>query len=242
MPQLKQTAGYRYYQDTVFDREQLMENSRPHINATETFKTYPQAKTYPLPSPDLSLPSSFWNLLQARRSCRRYDSSPMTNKDISQLLWACQGITGQAGNFFFRTAPSAGALYPLETYVALNKCQDIPVGLYHFNIRDFCLEQLEIDPQGEKLASAAIHQAFLNKASAVFIWSTVFRRNMAKYGDRGMRYICMDAGHICQNLLLAAEAIGRGACPVAAFCDQEINTILGIDGNEESALYMASVG
>ncbi len=92
------------------------------------------------------------------------------------------------------------------------------------------------------LPAAAIHQEFLARAAAVFCWSAVFRRNMSKYGDRGMRYICMDAGHICQNLLLAATALGRPACPVAAFFDDELNAILGVDGEEEGALYLAAVG
>ena len=95
---------------------------------------------------------------------------------------------------------------------------------------------------GNKVAEAALGQSFMAKAGLVFIWSAILRRNMSKYGHRGLRYIFMDAGHICQNLLLAAEALGLGACPVAAFYDDELNTLLGLDGAEESVIYMAAVG
>ena len=92
------------------------------------------------------------------------------------------------------------------------------------------------------MAQAALDQSFIGQAAAVFIWSAMLRRNMAKYGQRGLRYICMDAGHICQNLLLAAGALGRQSCPVAAIYDDELGDLLGLDGVEESVIYLAPVG
>ena len=158
------------------------------------------------------------------------------------LLWACQGITAMAGSFYFRTAPSAGALYPVETYLSVQNVETVDNGLYHFQPAEFCLEKLEMGKCGDKVAEAALGQSFLARAGAVFIWSAVLRRNFSKYGHRGMRYIMMDAGHICQNLLLAAEALGLGACPVAAFYDDEMNGLLELDGEQESVIYLAAVG
>ena len=158
------------------------------------------------------------------------------------LLWASQGITGRAGNFFFRTAPSAGALYPVETYLSVQNVETLEAGLFHFQPADFSLEKMSTQFSGDKIAEAALGQTFLKKAGMVFIWSAILRKNFSKYGHRGMRYICMDAGHICQNILLAAEALGLGACPVAAFYDDELNVLMDFDGEEESVIYLAAVG
>ncbi|MBW2485293.1 MAG: SagB/ThcOx family dehydrogenase, partial [Deltaproteobacteria bacterium] len=95
---------------------------------------------------------------------------------------------------------------------------------------------------GKKVAGAALGQNFMAKAGVVFIWSAILRRNFSKYGHRGLRYIMMDAGHVCQNLLLAAEGLELGACPVAAFYDDELNRLLSLDGHEESVIYLAAVG
>jgi SagB-type dehydrogenase family enzyme len=141
-----------------------------------------------------------------------------------------------------RTAPSAGALYPIETYVAVNRIEGIDPGILHFDVKGFQLERLTSGNSGQDVAKAALDQDFLNRAHVIFIWSAVLRRTMAKYGHRGLRYIFLDAGHIAQNLCLAAEALGAGACPVAAFYDEEVNDLIGIDGEEETVIYMAGVG
>lgn len=158
------------------------------------------------------------------------------------MLWASQGITGTAGKFTFRTTPSAGALYPIETYISVQRVENLEPGIYHFNVKDFELELVRPENCGEDLALSALNQQLISNAAVVFIWSSVFRRNISKYGERGLRYICLDAGHICQNLLMSAEANGCGGCAVAAFFDDEVNEIIGIDGVEESAIYMAGVG
>lgn len=242
MPELKHTEGFRYLQKTKFNRSGLEGRERPRIEPAPTFKTYPAAKTVALPTDWPQPDANLLQVLQHRRSNRKYSGTPLTLREISLLLWAMQGITGRAGNWLLRTAPSAGALYPVETYVAVEKASDLGAGLYHFNVADFLLEGLLQIRVAADIAAACLMQHFMAEASAIFVWSAVLRRNMAKYGHRGLRYICMDAGHICQNLLLAAEAIGRNACPVAAFFDDELNRILGLDGEEETVLYLAAVG
>lgn len=242
MPELKHSLGLLYLKETMFHRKTLQNRPRPHILPGEPFKRYPDAEKVVLPRKWDGEESNFWRLLQQRRSLRKYSPSQMTTTDLTLLLWACQGVTAQAGQFYMRTAPSAGALYPVETYVAVNRIKGIDPGIMHFDVKGFQLEKIAHGNAGQKVAGAALDQDFLGRANAIFIWSAVMRRTMAKYGHRGLRYIFLDAGHIAQNLCLAAEALGGGACPVAAFYDDEINGLLGLDGEEETVVYMAGVG
>ena len=241
MDDLKSSLGYAYLQETKFDRQTIRSRVRLNIEPVATFKQYEEAEKVKLPT-EWDSDVGLMEILQYRRSCRKFDQKPLGINDLAQLLWACQGITARAGNFFFRTAPSAGALYPVETYLSVHNVETVDKGIYHFQPADFCLEKLQDDYIGDKVAEAALGQAFLAKAGVVFIWSAVLRRNFSKYGHRGMRYIMLDAGHICQNLLLAAEAVGLGACPVAAFYDDEMNGLLDLDGEQESVIYLAAVG
>ena len=241
MDDLKQTLGYKYLQDTKFDPQSLRQQSRPEIYPTEPFKRYPDAQKIVLPT-DWDKDASLHEVLQGRRSNRRYGDTGLNLEELAMLLWSSQGITGRAGSFFYRSAPSAGALYPIETYLAVNNVDTVDPGIYHFQVTEFCLEKLASGFQGEKIAEAALGQNFLAEAGVVFVWSTVLRRNFTKYGHRGLRYVLMDVGHICQNMLLAAEALDLAACPVAAFYDDELNRLLDLDGEEESVIYLASVG
>lgn len=241
MPELKSLQGWRYLQETKFDRNSIF-RSKPEISPAALYKVYKGVSRYELPRPR-ALQSSLARVLTGRRSRRRYDvNRAISTQDLADLLWACQGITAKAGRLDLRTAPSAGGLYPVETYLLLFRVEGLPPGAYHFNVGQFSLELLREGSFTGKISAACINQQFMGQAAVDFCWSAVFRRSMSKYGHRGMRYILMDAGHICQNLLLAAEALELAACPVAAFFDEEINAIFGLDGEEESAIYCASVG
>ena len=242
MPELKESLGHRYLQATKASREQGGGQSSPAIQRPERWKTYPGAEVVELPRNWHEQGMDFLSILQQRRSLRSFVDEPMSLADLALLLWASQGITGRAGPYFFRTAPSAGALYPMETYLAIQRVEGVDPGIYHFDVQGFRLERLAAVLPGRPLAEACLGQSFMALAPVNFIWTAIFRRNMAKYGHRGMRYILLDAGHICQNLLLAAGFLGMGGCPVAAFFDDEVNALLGVDGQEESTLYLASVG
>ncbi len=163
----------------------------------------------------------------------------MSLKELAHLFWASQGITSKEG---LRAAPSAGALYPIETYVSIFRVKGIPMGLYHFNVHDFLLERLAEDNFSESFTTASLGQGVVGRAAVLFIWTAVMLRSMGKYRNRAIRYIFLDTGHICQNLLLAATALNLGACPVGAFFDDEINKLLKIDGEQETAIYLATVG
>ncbi len=245
MPELASSLGHQYYRRTVLDREEfLIPRPRPNIRPAPARprKPGPADDLFALPAPKLESATDLWRVMGQRRSVRRYSQQPLSQEELAILLWAAQGVTARCGRLGLRTAPSAGALYPIETYLAAERVTDLAPGLYHFQVEEFALARRAYGSHAASLAAAAIHQDFVARAAVVFCWSAVFRRNMSKYGDRGMRYICMDVGHICQNLLLAATALGRSACPVAAFFDDELSALFGLDGTEEGMLYLAAVG
>ena len=241
MDDLKDSLGFRYLQETKFDEQTLWRKPRLVIAPAHPYKQYAEAEKFKLPT-DWQMDKSLYESLQYRRSCRRYADTPLSMENLAMLLWASQGISGRAGNFFFRTAPSAGALYPVETYLSIHHVESLSPGLYHFQPAEFALEMMSKGFAGQRVAEAALGQNFMAKAGVVFIWSAILRRNFSKYGHRGLRYVMLDAGHICQNLLLAGESLGLGACPVAAFYDDQLNRLLGLDGEEESVIYLAAVG
>lgn len=185
---------------------------------------------------------SLWEAIRRRRSLRDYTNREINIGDLSLLLWATQGLTHSERGFAFRAAPSAGATYPVETYVMANGIRGLERSIYHLDIKSWELELTREGDHSRALASAALGQMMVASACAVFIWTAVAARTTSRYGERGYRYIFMDAGHICQNLYLAATALGLGCCAIGAFRDEEVNKILGIDGKRESAIYMATVG
>ena len=242
MPELADSIALRYLKETRLHRSRIRSYRRPVIAGAEKSGRYPHLETIDLPTDWKIKENRFDELLQKRRSRRQFGDAPITLSDLAFLLWACQGITGQAGQYLFRTAPSAGALYPLETYLCCERVNGLAPGLYHFDPPGFRLERLTTTSCAVQVAEACLDQRFMSRGAVVFIWSAVFRRNMSKYGHRGLRYILLDAGHACQNLLLAAEGINCPACPVAAFFDDEFDALLGLDASEESVLYTAVVG
>jgi SagB-type dehydrogenase family enzyme len=154
-----------------------------------------------LPAPRLASDVSLEEALARRRSVRAYSGEPLTLKEIGQLLWAAQGITHERG---YRTAPSAGALYPLELYVATDS------GLYHYLPRGHEAEKRRIEDWRAPLCQAALSQDAVCQAPAVFVVTAVYERTEAKYGQRAERYVWLEAGHAAQNLLLQAVALGLG--------------------------------
>ena len=186
-----------------------------------------------LPAPVERGSVSLEEALRRRRSVREYTTQALTDVQLSQLLWAAQGITDPAG---YRTAPSAGALYPLEVYVATG------AGLHRYEARDHRLIRVAEGDSRPALRRAALGQEAVGAAAAVFIITAVPSRTAAKYGaQRGMRYVQLEAGHAAQNLLLEAAALGLGAVPVGAFEDDHVGGILHLQAGEVP-LYLIPVG
>ena len=184
----------------------------------------------PPPSPvgDLSLEE----VLAARRSIRDFTPEPLTRQELSQLLWAAQGLTSEWGG---RTAPSAGALYPLELYLAT------PDGLYRYLPDGHRVEVLASDDVRSPLATAALGQEAVADAPAVLIVAGVYARTAAKYGDRAERYVHLEAGHTAQNVLLQAVALGLGGVPIGAFEDRAVQEVLGLP-TDHAPFYLIPVG
>ena len=242
MPKLGECTGYKYIQETGYRRDTIKKMMRPAIAETGIFKKYPDADKVELPRSWSLKEARIIPLLQHRRSLRKYKMEPISLGELAFMLWASQGITAKSGNYSFRTTPSGGALYPIETYIAANHIEDLEPGIYHFDVENFALDKIRTGDQAETVANACMNQKFMASSAVTFLWSVIFRRSMSKYGNRGMSYVLLDAGHICQNTLTAAEAIGSGGCPVAAFYDDEVNDLLGLDGKDETVIYAASVG
>jgi SagB-type dehydrogenase family enzyme len=234
--------GRRYLRETRYSRNNLGEPGPAYPRAA-TYKEYPESRRVNLVLREGGgPPADLWQCVAQRRSRRHYQERPLTRDELAGLLWATQGITGMAGKFHYRAAPSAGALYPVETYLAVHRVEGLEPGVWHFRAPDFSLELLQECDCRQALVGAGLSQGFLGTAGAVFIWTGVLNRAMWKYRERAIRYLFLDAGHICQNLMLAATALNLGVCPVGAFFDAEVERLVQVDGREEVALYLAAVG
>ena len=183
-----------------------------------------------------------WEALATRKTRRTYRTGHMTLGELSQLLWAGDGKSREGRGMFFRTAPSAGALYPVELYVMANRVDRLQKGVYRYDAGGNRLAMVGEGDRAEDAAEAALGQHMLLKAAAVVFMTAVVERSRQKYGQRAYRYIYLDAGHIGQNLCLAAHAMGFGACPIGAFYDDEMNAIIGVDGTDETVIYAVTIG
>jgi len=235
-------VGDDFQTETMYIRTKSLGGNLDWANKPEAYKSYPSSKIVQLPSQFLESTLSFTEVLRERKSIRSFSFQPLNKVDLSFLLWASTGIQRTEHNYEFRTAPSAGALYPIETYIVANNVEDLSEGIYHYNIKNHLLEEIKLGDFGSHLAHAALNQEMCVDASVIFIWTAVFRRSKWKYSQRAYRYIYLDAGHIAQNLALATESIKCGSCEAGAFFDDEINSIVGIDGTEESTILLSVVG
>jgi len=191
-----------------------------------------QDKAIQLPKPVHTGKMSLEETLLRRESVRDFTSQPLTLQETSQLLWAAQGMTRKWGG---RTAPSAGALYPLEAYLVTAE------GFFHYLPDRHQLIRLSDRNLLKDLCLAALGQACTREAPAVIVLTAVYERTSGKYGQRAERYIAMEAGHTAQNILLQATALGLGTIPVGAFHDDRVQKTLGLPVDHRP-LYLIPVG
>lgn len=204
-------------------------------------KIYAGEKMIKLPRPNYR-GMTLEEALNKRRSVRSYSQKVLTLSQLSQLLFAAQGMTGEIYGHPLRSAPSAGALYPIEVYVVLNNVEGLSQGIYHYKVQDHALELLKEGDFRRGISKAGLGQNMLGEANVVFVLSAVFERTQSKYGERGLRYIYMEAGHISQNISLQAVSLGLGSVSVGAFLDDQANQLIGLDGRKESVIYLHAVG
>jgi SagB-type dehydrogenase family enzyme len=232
--------GDEFFKRTIYSRTRHFAGFKPEKMA-EPFKQYPASRKLKLAVPGLP-EGSLWKALENRRSRRELKPVAIGKDQLSLLIWACQGVTSKVSGYFLRTAPSAGALFPVETYLVVNRVDGIDPGIYHWNLVEQSLEELRSGDFSKEIEAAALNQGMCRNGSAVFIWSAVFSRSAYKYSDRAYRYIFMDAGHICQDLYLACEDLGLGCCAIGAFFDDDVDGLLGLNSDDESSIYLAAVG
>lgn len=225
------------YRPDMMGAEVVRRGPRP-----ELYKTYPQSKKVSLPMFEPEVLMTLDRILGDRKSVRSFGAKPLSLGQLSYLLWASNGIQRTEQGYEFRTAPSAGALYPIETYIIASDVSELEQGIYHYGLRNHELEQIRTGEVREAIANAALGQTTCARAPVVFAWTAIFARTTCKYGQRAYRYIYLDAGHIAENLALAAVSLGLGTCQIGALFDDEVNRLLGVDGVEESIVYMSVVG
>jgi SagB-type dehydrogenase family enzyme len=238
----REPVGDRFQRATKYSRDTLDGRVLDWRSKPKIYKEYPGARRVELPAFDDIKTSSLVGALKRRRSVRHFAAAPLGLEQVSFLLWASGGIQRVEGGHEFRTAPSAGALYPIETYVAADNVEGLAKGVYHYAVKTHCLEELRLADVSHEVTKAALDQKMCLGAAAVFIWTAIFYRSKWKYEERAYRYIYMDAGHIGENLALAATSVGLGACQIGALFDDEANAVIGVDGEEESVIYMSVVG
>jgi len=234
--------GDRFQQQTKYDPRNMPQGGLIRGAEPALYKEYPGAPKVELVAFEPASPMNLDRALRARKSIRNFQQSPVSKGRLSYLLWASTGIQRIDAGYEFRTAPSAGALYPIETYLIVNNVRNLDKGLYHYAVRGHHLEQLKQGDFAAAVAAAALGQSMCASAAVVFIWTAVFARCKWKYGQRAYRYIYLDAGHIAENLALAAVSLNLGTCEIGALYDDRVNAILDIDGTSESVVCMAVLG
>jgi SagB-type dehydrogenase family enzyme len=183
--------------------------------------------------------------IEERRSLRRYSEDSLSLEELSYLLWLTQGVKkiNEKRKVTLRTVPSAGCRHPLETYLSVNRVDGLEPGLYRFVSTEHQLVALRLEKDfNDHLADACLGQRQVATSAVTFIWAAVPYRMIWRYSERSYRYLYLDAGHVCQNLHLAAESINCGICAIGAYNDDAADELLGLDPPEMFVIYMASLG
>lgn len=208
------------------------------------FRTYPGSTRTPLPGRDFLLEEPLGAVLARRRSIREYTLRPLPLATLGRLLYASYGIKGGGGGLESaceRAAPSAGGRYPLEIYVATQSVEGLVDGVHHYDARAHELELRRPGTAQPKLVNLALDQGMVRDSNVVVIITAIPERTMWKYGQRGYRYVWLDAGHLGENLYLVATALGLGPVGIGGFFDGELNELLDLPAGEES-FYLVCVG
>ena len=205
-----------------------------------------KSKIIDLPMPEEIPPITIdlMAVIELRTSVREYQNMPISLLELSYLLWCTQGVKQVLGNkATLRTVPSAGARHAFETYLLIHNVEGVKPGLYRFLAMEHKLIEVNLAENiSEEIIKACLEQSFIAKSAVTFLWTAQANRMTWRYGERGYRYLHLDAGHVCQNLYLSAQVIGCGVCAIAAFDDEYMNAVIGLDGEEQFVVYVAALG
>lgn len=236
--------GQRLYDATKFSFGIEKSSSLSKSVKPEIYKIYPNAAKFKLPFCDYE-GMALEKVIKRRRSKRpeqKFSHEPLTLSELSQLLFSAAGITGRYNALDLRSAPSAGALYPIEVYLAVNNVTGLAAGIYHYYVPDHSLELFKAGDFRDEIEHAVMKQSGVRDAAVVFIYSAIPARTTHKYDLRGWRYVYMEIGYISENLYLEAASLGLSTTAMGAFYDDEMNKLLDIDGKHEMVLHVQIVG
>jgi len=208
------------------------------LNSQNNPDTMKETEIIKLPEPTYISSTSVEMALKERRSKRSFINEPLTLNEVSQILWAAQGIT-EANEY--RTAPSSGALYPLEVYVVAGNINNLPDGIYKYQPHKHEMALVVTGDKRSELYNFALYQPSIKNAPAVIVISAVYERTTKKYGERGIRYVHMEAGHAAQNIYLQAVPLNLGTVAIGAFDDDDVKKLLKM-GDTEQPLYIMPIG
>ncbi|MEW5925440.1 MAG: SagB/ThcOx family dehydrogenase [Candidatus Zixiibacteriota bacterium] len=235
------SIGEQFHYQTSFGDSGFKGKNINYGSELPLYKKYENTPVVYLPSLDTGT-ISVEKAIDSRKSVRSFTEMPLNIRQIARILQSADGITHTQSGYEMRTAPSGGALYPVDIYLAAFEVDDLKPGLYHFQVSDNSLELVKEGNFREQLYSASHEQDVVNLGRASIIMTARFDRSTRKYADRGYRYTYMEAGAICQNIYLQATALGLGTTAVGAFNDDALNKMLEIDGKEEAALLIMPIG
>lgn len=235
------SIGEDFHQKTKLNPLNILLEPLKIKKEVSPFKTYKDAQKIKLPKPDYK-GIILEEAIRKRRSVRNYKDEAISLKELSNLLFSAQGITGDYFGTSLRTAPSAGALYPFEIYIYVHNGENLERGIYHYNVLEHSLEFIKKGDFRNSFFKAGLFQEMFLEAPIIFVYTAIFERTTQKYGDRGYRYVYIEAGHIAQNVSLECISLGLVSCVIGAFFDDMINEILGVDGKKESAIYIQTIG
>ncbi|HUV15385.1 MAG TPA: SagB/ThcOx family dehydrogenase [Pelolinea sp.] len=234
------------------------------IEKTKYPNLEPSLQSQGVPLPDLQVPApegaqmiklpdgkslkldaqDFIRLVDRRETLRNYSDKPLSLEELVYLLWGTQGVKSVTDKpVSKRTVPSAGSRHAFETYLLVNRVDGLPPGLYRYMALEHQLARLDVSEKiSDILTEACLNQPHVKNSAVTFFWAAVPLRMVWRYCQRGYRYMYLDAGHVCQNLYLLAESIHCGVCAIAAYDDDLVNQALGLDGEDQFAIYIATLG
>ena len=231
---------------TIIERARI---DRTLMNFAErSFKTYQSSQVICLPDVQSMTDVSLESAIRDRRSMRKFGKGDIGLESIGSLLFHTNGCTAGQGlangwrNAMYRTAPSPGALHPMEVFLAIDQPQAMPTGFYYYSAPLHRLELVKYGNVIENIARRSIMRDVIEGASIVLVLVAVFARCAIKYGERGYRYTMIEAGHIAQNSLLWCGAHNQSGVPIGGFYDDEVNQLLGFDGVDEAVIYLVAIG
>jgi SagB-type dehydrogenase family enzyme len=235
------SIGPRFHRETNHTESGFVGSHISYGREVPLYKEYPGKPAVSLPAPkNLAMPLS--ETIASRRSIRGFSNQRLPLAEVSAVLAAADGLTHRIGKYDLRSAPSGGALFPIEIYLVASSIDSLAPGVYHFQVADSSLVLVAEGDFGDRLASAALDQDCVKAAPANIVLTARFDRSTKKYADRGYRYTYLEAGAICQNVYLAATALNLGTVAVGAFLDQPVNDLIGIDGSAEAAVLIMPLG